>query len=97
MNLAPLMANVDFGTATLAILAVFASLVALAVVVRASDMVKQAVIGDRVFIGGRLYDRDVVDSAFESIARYKKAGGSLDRDTARQFREWKNERARRVL
>jgi len=94
---APLMANVNFGTVTLAVLGVFASLVLVAVLMKGIDRIKAAVVGDRVYIGGRLRDRDVVDSAFESIGRYKKAGGSLDRDTARQYREWRNERARSAL
>lgn len=92
-----ILANIQFGTLIQALLLVFSGLVVVEVVRKGIKILMSTIAGDRVNIGGRFYDRDVVDSAFLSIERYKRAGGSLDRATAKQYREWRNARARKAL
>ena len=92
-----LMSQVSFAGVVGALLAVFAVLVGVEVARKGARKVVGAIAGDRVFYGGRFYDRSVYDEAMRTMGRYKRAGGSLDRETARHYRAWRSSRARAGL
>lgn len=89
-----IMSKVDFGTVTLAILGVFGMFIVVLVSQKGAAMVVKAVAGDRVFYAGRFWDKDVYDSAMSNVTLYRKAGGSLDKETRQRHTAWKNARAR---
>jgi len=94
---AVLMSKVDFGSVTLALLAVFAAFCVFLIAQKGALLVVRAVAGDRVFYAGRFWDRDVYDQAMSNLSLYKKSGGSFDKETRERHTAWRNARARKGL
>ena len=92
-----ILSQVTFGTVVVAVIGVFGVLVGVEVVKKGISIVVQSVGGGQVFYGGRHWDTETYNAAMTSLDTYKKRGGSLDRESARRLREWKNDRARKDL
>ena len=88
---------VDFGTVTLAVLAVGAAAIVVEVARLGAKKVLESVGGGRTFYGGRFWDTDVYDDAMGRLDAYRKAGGRLDKESRQRLSDWKSKRARAVL
>lgn len=95
-NMSGLVSAVDFSTVITAILAVSAVFVVVILAVVGADMLKRAILGDKIYYGGKLWDRDVYDDAMSRVEIYRKAGGRLDKESRVSLGNWKSKRARDI-
>lgn len=88
VDLSPLISNINFGFVSTAILSVAALLITVFALLFAVAQVVAMVKGDKVEFGGRMWTRDVYDTAMRHVHSELEAGRYVDRESKNAFRNY---------